>query len=152
VPNSFTIQRRVEFSETDLAGIVHFSNFLKYMESAEHAFLRSLGHSVVLRNVQPPMGFPRVHVDCDFKRPIRFEDLIEIQLLVVEKRPRSLRYQFRFSRIEPGPPERIALGNMAVVCVAKSPDGRFAPVPIPASLHDQIEVVPEADASASWLV
>lgn len=98
------------------------------------------------------MGFPRVHADCDFKRPIRFEDLIEVQLLVVEKRARSLRYQFRFSRVEPGPCERIALGHMAVVCVAKTPDGRFEPVPIPASLSDQIEVVPEGDASAAWLV
>ena len=34
------LQRRVEFSETDAAGIVHFSNFFRYMEGAEHAFLR----------------------------------------------------------------------------------------------------------------
>ena len=42
----FQITRRVEFSETDLAGIMHFSNFFRFMESAEHAFFRSLGFSV----------------------------------------------------------------------------------------------------------
>ena len=42
----FTHQRQVEFAETDMAGIVHFANFFRWMESAEHAFLRSLGHSV----------------------------------------------------------------------------------------------------------
>ena len=42
----FQITRRVEFSETDLAGIMHFSNFFRFMESAEHAFWRSLGFSV----------------------------------------------------------------------------------------------------------
>ena len=43
---SFEFQRRVEFHETDLAGIVHFSNFFRYMEDCEHAFYRSLGYSV----------------------------------------------------------------------------------------------------------
>ena len=40
-------ERTVEFSETDMAGIVHYSNFFRYMESAEHAFFRALGFSVV---------------------------------------------------------------------------------------------------------
>jgi acyl-CoA thioester hydrolase len=55
--------RRVEFSETDMAGIVHFSNFFRYMETAEHGFYRSLGFSVILRNYDPPLGFPRVHAE-----------------------------------------------------------------------------------------
>ena len=39
----FVYHRRVTFAETDMAGIVHFSNFYRYMEEAEHAFLRSRG-------------------------------------------------------------------------------------------------------------
>ena len=42
----FSISRRVEFSETDLAGIMHFTNFYRWMEICEHEFLRSLGLSV----------------------------------------------------------------------------------------------------------
>ena len=42
----FKVRRRVEFSETDMAGIVHYSNFFRYMEAAEHAFFRSLGLSI----------------------------------------------------------------------------------------------------------
>ena len=60
----FRILRRVEFSETDMAGIVHYSNFFRYMESAEHAFFRSLGLSVVDRPEHAPegerVGWPRV--------------------------------------------------------------------------------------------
>ena len=41
-------ERRVEFSETDMAGIIHYSAYFQYMEEAEHEFLRSLGLSVVL--------------------------------------------------------------------------------------------------------
>ena len=86
----FKIQRRVEFSETDMAGIVHYSNFFKYMESAEHAFYRALGHSVVMTQVDPPLGWPRVHAECDYFKPLRFEDLVEVHMLVKEKKSKSL--------------------------------------------------------------
>ena len=43
---SFVYRKRVEFADTDMAGIVHFSRFFVYMEMAEHAFWRSLGLSV----------------------------------------------------------------------------------------------------------
>ena len=42
----FSLTRRVQFSETDMAGIMHFSNFFKMMEEVEHAFFRSVGLSV----------------------------------------------------------------------------------------------------------
>lgn len=45
----FTTRRRVEFSETDMAGIVHFANFYRWMEEAEHDFFRSLGLSIMVR-------------------------------------------------------------------------------------------------------
>ena len=48
MPYEFQLSRRVEFSDTDMAGIMHFSNFFRFMEAAETAFLRSLGLSVVL--------------------------------------------------------------------------------------------------------
>ncbi len=86
------LQRRVEFSETDAAGIVHFSNFFRYMESAEHAFFRSLGYSIMMRRFDPPLGFPRVHVSCDYRSPLRFEDLVEVHLLVRMKMAKVLSY------------------------------------------------------------
>src|SRR5690348_16019163 len=92
--------RRVEFSETDMAGIVHFSNFFRYMETAEHAFYRALGYSVILKDFDPELGFPRVHAECDYKLPLRFEDFVEIHLLVREKRSRVLSYFFRFSKVD----------------------------------------------------
>ena len=43
---TFTTQRMVEFSDTDMAGIMHFASFFHYMESVEHEFIRSLGLSI----------------------------------------------------------------------------------------------------------
>src|SRR6266852_6372511 len=95
----FKLVRRVEFSDTDMAGIVHYSNFFRYMEAAEHAFFRSLGFSVATRQVDLPLGWPRVHAQCDFKQPLHFEDEVEIQLLVSERKSKSLSYQFRFLKL-----------------------------------------------------
>ena len=52
----FKFVRTVEFSETDMAGIVHFSNYSKYMEAAEPRFFRSIGHSIVPAQIAPPVG------------------------------------------------------------------------------------------------
>lgn len=146
MPYEFKAVRRVEFSETDLAGIVHYSNFFRYMETAEHGFYRSLGFSVTLSHFDPPLGFPRVHAACDYKMPLRFEDLVEIHILVKEKRSRVLTYFFRFSKILPegsgSPPLLVATGLLTVVCVAHSAAGKMEAVAIPAELADKIQVAP----------
>lgn len=140
----FKITRRVEFSETDMAGIVHYSNFFRYMETAEHAFYRSLGFSVVTRDIDPPVGWPRVHAECDFMKPLRFEDEVEIHMLVAEKKARTLKLLFRFWKKNAAPPEEVARGNLVVVCVAHTPGGGMASVPIPGHIADKIEVAPAA--------
>ena len=43
--SSFTTRRRIEFADTDMGGIVHFSRYFIFMETAEHQFLESLGIS-----------------------------------------------------------------------------------------------------------
>jgi YbgC/YbaW family acyl-CoA thioester hydrolase len=138
----FKAVRRVEFSETDMAGIVHYSNFFKYMETAEHGFFRSLGHSVILRHFDPPLGLPRVHAECDYLKPLRFEDEVEIHLLVAEKRPKTLSYLFKFRRIQPAPVVEVARGRLTVVCVSQTPDGHLRSAPLPRSVADLIDVAP----------
>jgi len=142
----FKALRRVEFSETDMAGIVHFANFFRFMETAEHGFYRSLGYSVILDHLDPPLGFPRVHAACDYKKPLRFGDQVEVHLLVKEKRSRVLSYFFRFAKVaserESVPPILVATGILTVVCVAHYSDGRMEAAPIPPELADKIEVAP----------
>lgn len=138
----FKVTRRVEFSETDMAGIVHYSNFFKYMETAEHGFYRSLGYSVVMDKVDPPLGWPRIHADCDFQKPLRFEDEVEIHLLVQRLGRSSIGFQFRFTRLYPEPREEVARGHLTVVCVAHAPDGSLRSVAIPSGLRERVEAAP----------
>lgn len=137
----FKITRRVEFAETDMAGIVHYSNFFRYMEVAEHAFFRSLGFSVVTRQVDPPVGWPRVHAECDYSEPLRFEDEVEVHMLVSRKRSKSLTYAFRFRRLNDQPKVEIARGSLTVVCVTHH-GGQMTAATIPKEIADRIEVAP----------
>lgn len=138
----FKAIRRVEFSETDMAGIVHYSNFFKYMETAEHGFFRALGHSVVMDQFDPPVGWPRVHAECDYRLPLRFEDEVEIHLLVTEKKSKSLSYVFKFRKLNGAQPIEVARGSLTVVCVTKGPDGKLSAATIPKDFADKIEVAP----------
>ena len=54
----FKLTRRVDFSDTDMAGIMHFSNFFRFMEAAEQAFFRSLGFSIYDTRRHPGIGWP----------------------------------------------------------------------------------------------
>ena len=138
----FKAIRRVEFSETDMAGIVHYSNFFRYMETAEHGYFRSLGYSVVMDHFSTPVGWSRVHAECDYRKPLRFEDEVEIHLLVSKKKSKAVSYLFKFTKLNG--PERleVARGSLTVACVTKRKDGSFAAVKIPKALAAKIQVAP----------
>jgi YbgC/YbaW family acyl-CoA thioester hydrolase len=138
----FKLLRRVEFSDTDLAGIMHFSNFFRFMEATETAFLRSLGLSVVLSRAGLDLCLPRVHAECDYTAPLHFEDEVLIHLLVERKGVRTLTYQFRFIRQNDSPPREIARGRIVVVCATRKRNGSMKAVPLPAILADKIEAAP----------
>ena len=139
MPYEQLIRRRVEFSETDMAGIVHYSNFFRYMEAAEHEFFRTLGFSVVTRQVDPPVGWPRVRAECDYKQPLRFEDEFEVHMLVSEKKSKSLSYQFRIRKMDTQ--VEVARGSLTVVCVTHQ-GGALKATTIPKEIADKIEVAP----------
>src|SRR5438445_12786464 len=94
----FRTTRRVEFADTDMAGIVHFANFFRWMESAEVEFLRSCGLSVPWKGTEQPVGFPRVSASCDFFKPVRFEDVLDITVTVEKVGSKSVTYAFDFMK------------------------------------------------------
>jgi len=137
--SEFRTIRRVAFSETDMAGIMHFAHFFRWMEDAEHAFLRSLGFSVHQVIDGRTIGWPRVRAECEYHRPLRFEDEVEIELRVREKRPKSLTYDFTFRTLQG---EAVARGSLTVVCAAIDASGRIGAIEIPPAMAAQIEPAP----------
>ena len=141
MPYEFRSRQRVEFADTDLAGIVHFSNFFRYMERAEHEFLRSLGLSVHGVNGNDLVSWPRVNAECKFLAPLSFEDELDVHLLVREKRSKLVTYEFRF--FKQGDDTLRAVGSITVVSVSiDRATGQMVSIPIPALIDRLIEVAP----------
>jgi YbgC/YbaW family acyl-CoA thioester hydrolase len=142
MPFEFKATRRVEFSDTDMAGLMHFSNFFRFMETAEHGFYRSLGFSVATPETDPRLGWPRVHAECDYRKPLRFDDTVEIHLLVKEKRTKAINLLFKFRKVNEEPAVEVARGLLTIVCVAHYRDGTMKSVAIPPEIGDRIQVAP----------
>jgi len=126
---SFKTRRRIEFADTDMGGIVHFSRYFVFMETAEHQFLEALGSNVVLVVDGKPIGWPRVSATCEYRSPARFGDLLEIGVEVRRKGAKSVTYEFKFVRDG----SELATGRMTAVCCELGPDGIRA-IPIPDAL------------------
>src|SRR5438270_7455884 len=107
MPTEFSIRRRVQFAETDMAGIMHFANFFRMMEEVEHAFFRSVGLSVSMQHDDIHIGWPRVSAGCEFFGPLKFEDEVELRLRVTRVGDKSFSYEVDF--LVRG--TRVALGN-----------------------------------------
>src|SRR5579884_1256912 len=108
----FRTSRRIEFADTDMAGIVHFANFFRFMEAAEQEFLRSRGLSVSLEWEGQPIGFPRVSASCDYLKPARFEDVLTVAVRIERLGQKSVTYAFEFSLGG----ALVARGQMSSVC------------------------------------
>ena len=147
--HEFKLRRRVEFADTDMAGIVHFSNYFRFMEATEHAFFRSLGLELHSQRDGRMSGWARVHASCDYAAPARYQDLLEIHLRVSRKTSSSITYSFAVRRIDetvPGTgadePPLIARGTVKAVCVSKGPDERMQAVDMPDDVARLVEVAP----------
>lgn len=128
---AFRYRRRVQFADTDLAGIVHFSVFFRYMEEAEHAWWRAAGLSIA-----PPgePGWARVAAAFDFKAPLRFEDEFDVFVEIAEVARRKVRYAITFTQGD----RLIAEGTMTTVPVAKTPDGQLKSRDIPDGIVEKL--------------
>jgi len=134
--SSYSMTRVVEFCETDMAGIAHFSNFYRWMEQAEHAFFRSLG--LTIANHQDDgtsIGFPRVSCSCRFLAPAKFEDELDMLLKVQRIGVKSLTYDIEFSLAD----KPVATGTLKTVCCRFRPGQTLNTIEIPELYRSKIE-------------
>ena len=146
---SFVHERVVEFADTDMAGIMHFSNYFRFMEVAEHVYFRSLGLSLHVERDDGRMeGLARVHAECDYDRPLRYGDRIAVDVYVTSLGEKSIHYGFAFrllerhEKVEAHPPIT-ALGRLSVVAITKSFDKKTLETrPIPDNVRQALTVTP----------
>ena len=131
------LRRRVQFHETDAAGIVHFSAFFRYMEEGEHALWRAAGLSIHPPGTQ--VGWPRLAASFEYHRPLRFEDEFEIHMQVSAVDRSTISYVCRLSKDG----EAIATGRLTIICVSKRPDAPLKAISIPPDIAARFHPVPE---------
>jgi acyl-CoA thioester hydrolase len=139
--HEYRTRRRIEFSDTDAGGLVHFARFFVFMEIAEHELLRAIGANAGAERQADGrlVGWPRVASSCEFLSPARFGEELDIHVQVVRVGRTSLTFGFALSR--DGTP--VALGRTTTVCAVLDAPGGVQPIPIPGPLRARLEGTPE---------
>ena len=137
--SQFVLARRVLFHETDMAGVVHFSCYFRYMEEAEHALWRAAGLSIARRGSN--IGWPRVAASCDYRMPLYFEDEFDVRVRIAAISNRTIRYACLLRRAD----DTIATGSMTIACVAERPGEPMRAVAIPPEVTARLAVHPDLE-------
>jgi len=134
----FSYRRRIDYSDTDMGGIVHFSKFFVYMETAEHEFLRAHGTNIDRTVDGVRISWPRVSASCEYKSPAHFGDVIEIRVRVDRYGVKSMTYAFEFWRED----TLVAAGKTTAVCCIMHPHRGPEPTEIPEWFTDAVREDP----------
>jgi acyl-CoA thioester hydrolase len=114
---AISVERRIEWIDTDAAGRYHYATNFRLIEAAETSLLARLGMEAIFPRL------PRAHLEVDFRRMVRFRDLVEVYLEVVSVGTSSISYEF--SVLHEG--ELCVQGKLVGVLIDS--DGRPTPWP-----------------------
>ena len=114
----------------------------------EHAFYRSLNiriHDYRSIDSKEIVGWPRVNAQCEYLKPVKFDDVVQIKLFVLKMTDKSIQYRFRFYTTYNDVNKLVATGHITVVCVAYIGSAvRPKAIPIPPNIREKIEVSQDA--------
>ncbi len=130
-------ERAVAFSDSDAAGVVHFTALLRYAEDAEHRFLARVGVPLILRENGDIIGWPRVHAQFDFRAPVRFGEEGTVALRLTRVGESSLTFRYRVAQLD----TVVAEGEMTAVQACIGPDGPGRSVPLSEDLRARLETI-----------
>jgi 4-hydroxybenzoyl-CoA thioesterase len=92
-------ERPVRFEDVDAAGIVFFARFLNYCHEAMEHFWGGVPGQYVGLITKRRIGFPAVHLEADFRAPLRYGDVARIEVTVPRIGTTSCTFRYRFTRV-----------------------------------------------------
>ena len=97
----YTGQIRVRFGDIDQAGIVYYPRFFNYFHMVYEDYLRErvIPLHVILK--ERKIGFPIVHLEADFRSPLRYGDVCPVELELIKLGGSSLTYRYRIYKEVP---------------------------------------------------
>lgn len=122
----FAYERRVTFSETDMAGVVQFTAQLRWVEEAEAAFYRANNLDLCRREEDGMLtGWPRVALNVEYLSPAYFDDVVIVTINLIRQGRTSREWRFDIRR--PADSAEIARGVMKSVYVSVTPERKMKP-------------------------
>ncbi len=79
--HSVTIEYRVPYADTDMMGVVYYGNYLTLFERARNELMRSTGYTYK-QCEEEGFALPVTHAEVDYRRPAKYDDLLEITAFV----------------------------------------------------------------------
>jgi len=129
----FTIEERVRWGDVDAARIIFYGAYIRFFEYAETELFRAVGLQYGVMFDELKIWLPRVHLECDFKRAARLDDLLEVSVYVGRFGTKSMRLDFEVRR--QGEEELIATAHFVLAAVNQD---TFETVLIPAELRERL--------------
>lgn len=129
----FTIEERVRWGDVDAARIIFYGAYIRFFEYAETELFREVGLQYGVMFDELKIWLPRVHLECDFKRAARLDDLLEVSVFVGRIGTKSMRLNFEVRRKD----EEALIATAHFVLAAVNQD-TFETVPIPAELRERL--------------
>jgi acyl-CoA thioester hydrolase len=129
----FTIEERVRWGDVDAARIIFYGSYIHFFEFAETELFREVGLSYGVMFDELGIWLPRVHLECDFFRAARLDDLLEVSVYVDRFGNKSMQLNFEVRR--KGEEELIAKANFVLASVKQD---SFETIPIPGTLRERL--------------
>jgi 4-hydroxybenzoyl-CoA thioesterase len=127
---AFRTQVPVRFGDVDHAGIVYYPQFFIYFHQAFEDFFDENGHAYHLMLNQRHVGFPTVHIDTDYRLPLRYGDSLDIELTVPKLGEKSATFRYVGFRHRDG--QQACHADITCACVDMK---SFTSMPIPDDLR-----------------
>ena len=124
---SHTFEVRVYYEDTDLAGIVYYANYLKFIERARTEWVRDLGVDQGRLKAEEDVVFAVRRVVADYLRPAMFDDVLEVRTTLISASAARIVLDQRVTR------GGVNLFTAEVTLVALRSDGR--PTRLPAEIR-----------------
>lgn len=129
----FSVTFPVRFADVDHAGIVYYPRFYHYFHIAFEEFFRQrMGSGAYLDLIsRRRIGFPAVRTECDYRAPLRFGDMVQVDVQIERLGGKSVRFRYRAFRAEGsrGPAGEVVADGLVICAVTDLAQFRAVEVP-----------------------
>ena len=127
---SHDLTLRVYYEDTDLAGIVYYANYLKFIERERSEWLRAIGIDQLAMQQATGHVFAVRRIEADYLRPARFDDLLTVTTDLAQVSPARIVVDQQVRRGE----QLLFTARVTIACL----DGRGRPARLPAALKEAL--------------